>query len=264
MIQKEIVKLYRLFKHYIAELPCQTIVVLLGLNLAGCASVQSVPDPVVSEPVLNSEPTPDYKALQDEIERLEKVLAEKDQLILSQNIRQQDQDQVLQEATNEVARAQVKLHRLATKPSTASTIAEVEVAMESMKQDQMSVSEQAIQVQAQRLLDAATLAYTHAEYAAAMNYASQAFELINLVADKNRKAAYSDRSVVTLNTPIMLRTKTEVNLRKGPNTGAAIHSILKKGTILGAIAYRGNWLRVQTEEENEGWVFNTFVETDAG
>jgi len=70
-----------------------------------------------------------------EIARLEKLVAEKDQLIKNQKVHQIDQANVIRETHKEVARTQVKLHRLATKPGTASAIAELEASLKQFNQE---------------------------------------------------------------------------------------------------------------------------------
>lgn len=243
---------------------------VIGLGLPSCAILQKfnsdpstaervdVPIRVVRVPIDDSKAEAKYESLQEEIKRLEEVIVEKDKLIHSQNIRQKDQDQVLQEVNDEATKVQVKLHRLATKPSAASTIAEVEVAMRRLKQQEISTSDQALQLQAQRMLSAATVFYNNDEYAAAMNYATQAHDIINMILDQDRKKLTS--TVKLFYAPVMLKTKGEVNLRKGPDKNSEILGTIKKGTVLTASAYRGDWLQIQTEENARGWIANHFVE----
>ncbi len=234
------------------------IVVLLCLNImTACANLNGTPAP---EPV--AEPISKYELLklQNKVEHLETLLEEKEAFIRQQNLLQEKQIKAQQDTSNEVTQAQLKLHRLATKPSTASTIAEVEVAMEELMQKQISVSDQALQIQAKYFLDAASAAYQLDEYTSSMNYASQAYEIINMVLDKNRKRSDASRSQVRFHVPLMLRTKTNVNLRKNPSAKSAILRELQKSALLTANAYQNNWLLVQTENDEQGWVHNSLVE----
>jgi SH3-like domain-containing protein len=59
--------------------------------------------------------------------------------------------------------------------------------------------------------------------------------------------------------PIRLQTTANVNLRQIPGTQAAIKTVLKKGAFLTATAYQGNWLRVQTENNAQGWISNKLI-----
>jgi hypothetical protein len=234
--------------------------VLLVLNLFGCVIPKEPMVESVAEPA--PAPTAQYEELKTEIARLEKLIAEKDTLIKNQNIRQQNQANVLREANKEVTRAQVKLHRLATKPSTASAIAELEVALENSKQAKISPSDQILQAQAQRLLETASSFYEKDHYASAMNQVAQANHLLSLISDQNRKKASNiTPMLIEFNTPVKLRTKTSVKLRKDPNAQAKILSVLKKNTLLVANANHGSWLRVQVADK-QGWVLSSALEVE--
>lgn len=153
------------------------------------------------------------------------------------------------------------MHRLATRPSAASTIAEVEVAINRLTKDPTSATNQSLQTQAQALFDTATRLYTQDEYASSMNHAAQAYEIISMAADKNRGTSTSKHPIVTFQVPVTLHTNTDANLRKESSKNSARIFTIKKGTVLTANAYQGNWLRVQTEDNNQGWVLNTLVKT---
>jgi hypothetical protein len=237
----------------------QFIFILFVVNLSGCASQEPIPIQII-------EPIPVTVAqdenLKNEIARLEKVIAEKDELIKSQKIRQQSQAQALREVNKEATRTQVKLHRLATKPSTASAIAEIEVALEHLKQVKISAADQILQIQAQHLVETASVFYEKDQYAQAMNHIAQAKHLIGLITDSNhKKTSIENNYLLEFHTPIKLRTKANVNLRKEPNTRAPILATLKKDATLTANASLGSWLRVQTES-NQGWVLSTTLEIE--
>ena len=237
----------------------QLAFILLILNLSGCASKEPIVISVI-EPV--PVPTPQDEDLKNEIARLEKLVAEKDELIKSQNILRKSQAHVLREVNKEATRAQVKLHRLATKPSTASAIAEVEAALEHLKQTKISSFDQILRIQAQRLLETATLFYSKDQYAAAMNHVAQANTFIGLISDQNRKrVTHVDQFLLEFHIPVRLRTIKNAFLRKEPNQYAQILSTLKKDTVLSSDANQGPWLRVQTDK-NQGWVLNTMIEIE--
>lgn len=235
------------------------VFILIILNLTACASQEPIATPI-AEPV--PVPTSENEDLKNEIARLEKLLAERDKLVKDQNIRQKNQAQVLREVNKEATRAQVKLHRLATKPSTASAIAELEVSLESLNQVKTSPFERILQIQAHRLLETATLFYTKDQFASAMNYVTQANHLINLIMDSNRKKVSEvNQSLFEFHTPMSLRMKKNVNLRKEPNAQAQILNILKKDTVLVANANQGLWLRILINGV-QGWILGTMVEIE--
>ncbi|MFZ1546774.1 MAG: SH3 domain-containing protein [Candidatus Nitrotoga sp.] len=190
-------------------------------------------------------------------------MTEKDVLIRNLNARQQDQAKALQESTSKVTRDQVMLRRLATKPGAASSIAEAEVAIASLKLSQVTAPEQTLQ--AQRLLDAATASYAKGNYGTTMDHAAQTREFIEMVKDNHSRKALDQRlAMVAFNIPIPLRAKSNVNLRRKPYGNAARLITLKKDSALTAKAYLGDWLQVQTSDMRSGWVLNTLVEVRVG
>lgn len=250
-------KLCGLLKTWAGRMLCGTVIALSGLNITGCSLLKPVP---VAAPIPQHEPC---EAQQREIERLQQQLAEKEVLIRNLNARQQDQAKALQETTSQVTRDQVRLRRLATQPGAASSIAEAEVAMASLKSSQITAPEQT--VQAQRLIDAATASYAKGNYGTAMDHAAQTREFIEMVKDNRTRKASDPRFVmVPFNIPIPLRVKSNVNLRREPFGSAVKVAALKKDSVLTAQAYLGDWLHVQTSDEHSGWVLNTLVEVRVG
>lgn len=194
---------------------------------------------------------------QQNIKELELQLARKNSEINQKNIREKEQDQVIEATSHEIARTQIKLHRLATKSSSASLIAEAEVAMDVLNRQSEGQSDGQLKTQAQQLLNAAGLYFSQDDYAAATHYASQSIEFINMIAASSREMV--NRPTVVFNLPIRLQTTADVNLRQTPGTQAIIRTLLKKGTLLTATAYQGGWLRIQTDSGLQGWVSNTFI-----
>lgn len=233
--------------------PRWAVVLVLGLNMTGCALLNPPPAPA---------PTPQpCTAEQVEIARLRQLLAEKELLIRSQQAQQREQTEVLQASSLQASRAQLKLSRLATQPEAASALAEVEVAMAAMHPSDAAAPEDDLLLQAQSFLAAANAAYTNNDFATSMQRATQAAEIIDMVkARHSRKASGTPRVTVAFQTGIPLRTLTDCNLRQLPRGNAKILGILKKDAALTALAYRGNWLRIQSEDGRRGWVLGTLLE----
>lgn len=234
---------------------------LSSILLPGCAVMK---EPVEPELVHYEDQIPvrvhqqELESMKIKVENLEKQLAEKEALIKRIAAREQDQAQVIQASSSkEIARTQVKLHRLATKPSSASLISEAEVSIEYAKQQLTAESDIELLEEAGRLLDTAAASYTQSDYATATYYASQALEFINMVLDKEREQP--NRPTIRFNTPIILHTTADANLRREPGRHTLVVSVLNKDTVLTANAYQGNWLMVQTDENMQGWVFNSLV-----
>ena len=106
-----------------------TVAMRLGVSMTGCsllkspprpaltASTPAAPVPVASAPAVSTPAvtaaTPDPCAAQQrEIERLQQLLAEKEALIRSQQIRQREPAKTSQESATQPSRVRVELRRL--------------------------------------------------------------------------------------------------------------------------------------------------------
>lgn len=260
-------------KVWARQILCWSISTVLGLSMMACNILLKSPTPEIVEiPVVSctqeqheieqlKKLLSEKEVQQHEIKRLQKLLAENEVQIRSQQVRQQGQAKALQDA----ARAQVKLRRLATRPAAASTIAEVEVAMENLKSSPFAEAEQSVQTQAQRLINAAVASYGEDNYVAAMDYAAFARGFIEMLKNNRTfKVSNPHRPTTWLEVPIPLRVLANSNLRQKPGESAAILGILKKDSSITAEAYRGDWFQVHTADGRSGWVLNTLVEAQVG
>lgn len=227
------------------------LLALLAWVLSGCALLQppAPPAPVVCDQ-------------QDrEIVRLQQTLAEKDSEIQQLHAQQHVQAKELKETTGEVARAEVKLRRLATQADAASQLAEVEVALHGMQAEAQPRRAAAQLAQAQHILDAGAASFAQGDYGAAVELAAQSQEIIDMVAGR-RKAAPAARDAVDVpfQVPVALRARIDCNLRAHPGRMATVLGVVRQGTPVQAHAYRGEWLRVRTEDGRAGWVFGPLLE----
>jgi hypothetical protein len=227
------------------------IILLIGANMAGCALLKPSPPSACES----------CQAQQTEIERLQQLLADKDALIRNQQAHQKEQARELQESSSEVARAQIRLRRMAAQTDAALAVAEVEVAMEKLNAADISPAHQALRTLAQHLLDTANAAYTERDFAAAVERAAQSRGIIDMLWNmENGQLAAGRRVTVSFQSPIPLRTRTKSNLRQSPTISAKRVTVLQQDTALVSLGYRGDWLSIQTEEGLMGWIFNTLVE----
>lgn len=245
------------------------VLIFSGVSLGGCTTQQFKPmvprqsaglKAASAEKTGNTEiiPIPEklpcQRVCRDEIIALKQKLAEKDELIRNLNAREQDRAQVLQETTSEISRTKNKLHRLATQPEAASKIAEVEIAINAASQTAFDESDTVFQLLAQRLLDAAMVAYRQKDYSRAMNHAAQSGELIDAITNPARKMLESQDATLVFRISIPLFSTRTISLRADPTDHSRVISLLKKDTPLTATAYNGNWLRVQVGDDLSGWI----------
>jgi len=237
------------------------VIWLLNLALSGCAVAPPAAQPptVALQPPDASvrEPTcPSCEEQNREIARLRQDLANRDAELRDQRFSQRDQVKVLQESHREVARAKVKLRRLATQADAASYIAEVEVAMETLRGTMGATSNVPLMVLAQGILESTAAPFAQADYGVAMDRAAQAEELIIRVAHYRFRPGSRSRvpGQVPLQMAIPLKVTAESHLLRQPLGKARVVAVLKKDSPLVAHAYKGSWLQVETEDGRSGWV----------
>lgn len=197
------------------------------------------------------EPTCSYCGEQiREIGRLRQDLANRDEQLRDLRSNQRNQVKVLQESKREVIRAKVKLHRLATRADAASYIAEVEVAMESLRSSLGAKSTVPPMARAQGLLESTAAPFAQGDYGVAMDRAAQAEQLIALVADNQAQHRSKPRGKVQvpLQAGIPLKATADSRLHPRPLGKARGVGLLKKDSLSVAHAYKGRWMQVKTED----------------
>lgn len=225
-----------------------TLLVLWGLTIYGCAFQQPVNLVIPNE------------EQQNEIIRLNKLLADKDLEISGLRANQQHQVKELKETTNQIARAEVKLRRVATEADVASRLAEVEVAMKVLQSNLNTGHEMPLQSLAQSLLDKASDYFKRNEYSASADHAAHAEQLIGLLMDEKANVSSRVASETIFKTAIPLKIKADSQLRSKPHSKTTVLGKLQKATQIIARSYQGQWLNVQTEDGSAGWVSADFVE----
>jgi len=229
---------------------------LVGLALSGCATPPPAESPA---PIAATVPEPTCATCDSqnrEIARLRQELAGREAELRDLRINQREQVKVIQESTREVTRAKVKLRRLATQAEAASYIAEVEVALESLRVSLGAAATSPLLELARAIITSTAAPFAQGDYGTAMDRAAQAEQLIAVAAD-NRARSRSrppQSGEVLLQVSIPLRVTVEGQLRRQPRRTAPVASVLKKDTPVVARAYKGSWLRVETEGGASGWV----------
>ncbi|MFZ1852028.1 MAG: SH3 domain-containing protein [Nitrosomonas sp.] len=235
---------------------------LIVIAISGCVIPEkeaTIPEEKPQQPIISE----NEQHLKKEVARLEKLVAEKDALIKNQKVRQIDQANVIRETNKEATRTQVKLHRLATKPGTASAIAELETTLAQLKQEKTTAFDRVLTIQAQHLLETSTAFYSKDQYATAMNHVSQANNFVRAIRldPKMKKVSHMDYPQLDFHIPVELRATKNFKLYKSPDTQSKILLSVKKDTILKAIANEGAWLKVLIDT-SQGWIENTGFKLD--
>lgn len=236
--------------------------VVAGLILAGCATAPP-PEPAPAPPpppapVAPPPPEPVCPQCMDqsqEVARLRQDLAAREAELKDLRSSQRDQVKAIQETTREATRAKARLRRLATQADAASYLAEVEVALKALRAQLPPTPPQPLLALAQGLLDSAAAPFKEGDYGAAMDRAAQAEQLVTVVADQAPQAGRARvPGEIALSIAIPLRVVTDSQLRREPAPRAVVVTAVKKDSAVTAHAYKGSWMRVETEDGRSGWM----------
>ena len=237
----------------------------LGIGLATCALLVACatappPEPAPVPPVPPPPaPSPEVACpacvdRSDEIARLRQELATREAELRDLRSSQREQAKAVQESTREVTRAKARVRRLASQADAASYLAEVEVALESARA-LPAAAQSPLFALAEAFLAAAQPLFAQGDYGAAMDRASQAEQLVT-AAMQGAPAASRSRVTgeVLLQASLPLKASADSALRREPQPRASLVASVRKDTPLVAHAYKGNWMRVETEEGKFGWL----------
>ena len=237
---------------------------LLIAGLGGCVTTPPpavpppstpVPAPVEIAAPAPAPPCPSCDEQIREIARLRQSLASRETELRDLRSSQRDQVKVLRESSREVTRARVRLRRLATQADAASSIAEVEVALDSLRASLGARSKDPLLVLAHAILESTTAPFEQGDYGVAMERAAQADQLIGLVAHyQSPRSRKQPPREVPFEIAIPLKVITDSNLRRQPLGNAPIVSVLKKDSPLVAHAHKGSWMQVKTGDGRTGWI----------
>jgi len=193
----------------------------------------------------------------DELARLRQELANREAELKDLRSSQREQVKAVQESSREVTRAKARMRRLATQADAASYIAEVEVALGAARAATHAAQVPLLSL-AQGFLDAAQAPFAQADYGSAMAGAAQAEQLVAAAVDATPAASRSRvTGEVLLQTSIALKASADSTLRREPQPRAPVVAALRKDTALVAHAYKGAWMRVETEDGKFGWLPQT-------
>ena len=255
------------------SLKYRLVAVFVSINfiLAGCAQPKPKPDieressnesyqAIQSETIPIPEKLPCAKQCEAEINRLKKQLKEKSDLIRNYQAQLKDQKLTPTEGASEVTQAQTRLHRLASQPSAASKIAEVEAETENLKQSLLINADQSDLLlfnHSQTLLNAATRVYEKHDYAASMNFATQSQAIIEMIKNSARKL--TQPTIYSFKTPITVQIQKNSPIFVEPSTAATRLEKLQKDMTFTTNAYQANWLRIQMQSGQIGWIDSSYT-----
>lgn len=203
------------------------------------------------------------KDLKDRVSKMHVQMLEKDGQIKKLEERQNTQQKVLDDAIQEVVRAKAKLASLESKAEAASNMAEAEIALRNLKVELGAGEKDPDVIKAKQLLKMSALEFKKENYGGALYLTSQAMSHIKAgqirMGPREEFPVIKDEILFT--EPLSLRVLKTSNLREAPDLKSRVVTTLGKGAPVVGYSYKGEWVRVHSEQGIHGWIFQTLVGT---
>jgi len=163
----------------------------------------------------------------------------------------------LDDTRDEVVRTMAKLQSLSSRAEAASSIAEAEVALGTLKGRVGAQHPDVLEVS--RLVQQGSAEFNKSNFGGAFYLASQAKARAAARGRLGATPAAPRANEVTFAVPIRLKTVTRGNVREGPGTNTGIAFAIDNGAALTALSMTDDWIRVTDDTGRSGWVFRTLV-----
>jgi len=201
------------------------------------------------------------RKLEDRVAKITIRLLEKDRYIEEILKRQIYLQKRLDEAIKEVVRAKAKLRSLESKAEVASSMAETEIALKTLKMQRTDQEKDPSLIKAEELLKMSAQEFKKENYSGALYLVNQAKSHI-----KNARVPPEDRDKLELmpgevlfSLPLTLKVIKKSNVREGPGKDFKVIATLEPDTLLIGYSYKGQWIRVGGANKMNGWIFQTLV-----
>jgi hypothetical protein len=187
---------------------------------------------------------------EEEEARFRLMLLEKTALIASLN-------QQLEQTILEVVRTKAKLRSVESRAEAASELAESEIAVESLASQGERWKSDPILMKAAQLNELGAREFEQANYGGTLYLTGQAKGLINSTQARslNQQSGPTVDGEVPFVMPLRLKLLGASNVREGPGTHFETLFTETRDAALTGYAYLGSWVRVQSQDGRNGWVY---------
>lgn len=241
------------------------LLIFAGVHLLGCAfSGEEVLAERTERQKLQKAYTDAQEALTKQAaasQELDGKLAGLQLLSLEKEAQNKELTQKLEEAILEVVRAKAKLRSLETKAEAASTLAEGEIALKTLKTNVADSENDTNSIKAEELLKASGLELKKENYSGALYLAIQAKALIRedqeRSKDREKKAMMAGEVPFTM--PLPLRAVSQTKVKEGPGLDSKVLFAVQQGTALVGYSFKGSWVHVRAEDGRSGWIYYKLV-----
>ena len=239
----------------------RTLGIGLLLTAGACASSGASPATGPTVAALDTVFVTDTVVMEGRSAALEARMARLEIMLLERDARIADLSAALTETRQEVVRNLAKLQSQASRAEAASGLAEAEIALQTLGRTSGAESLSSF-IEATAALEQGSQAFAAENFGGALYLATQARSMA--AAARGRLAAGSGDELrpgeTVFATPVPLETTNQrVNVRRGPGLDHAIVATLEAGTPLVGQSYTDEWVRIEDDQQREGWIFHTLV-----
>ena len=194
---------------------------------------------------------------------LEIQMLQNEALIIELQRRAVDRQKQLDGAITEVVRTKSKLRSIESKAEAASTIAEAEIAVKTMKSRIEDGDHEKVEAlnKAEGLLKQSMVEFEAQNFGGALYLAVQSKNQVGTLDQEipGRDTGTRLDGEKAFDQPLPLKLTKNTNLRAGPGLAHTIRSTLESGMVIVGYAYKDDWIRIETEEGQSGWVHQSLV-----
>jgi hypothetical protein len=200
------------------------------------------------------------RELEEQAVKLQMRLLEREAQLSRLRVREESLQKKIDDAILEAVRAKAKLRSLESRAEAASTMAEAEIAMKTIRGRTPERQKDPELLQVERFLEMSAKEFEKENYGGALYLASQAKNLLTVAQGPpvrgEQLAPVAGEILFAAALPLQI-TKTS-NVREGPGLDFRVLATLEKGTRVTGYSYKGQWVRVRGDGLS-GWVFQTLV-----
>jgi len=201
------------------------------------------------------------RSLEEEVGSLKLLLLERETQIKELEERQASLQTKLDEAIQEVVRAKAKLRSHESRAEAASHIAETEVALKVLRSQRPEQEQAPELLQAEQLIQMSTQEFKKENYGGALYLANQAKEHIRLAQIQRigEEGGELLSGEVLFAVPLALQVMKKSNVREGPGLGYRVITSVAPNTSVTGYSYKGQWVRVEGENDLKGWIYQSLL-----
>ena len=234
----------------------------LKQDLAGCRTQHAKLDQPLPAQTLREKQAPP-SALKKENGKLKLLLLEKETQMKEMEMRQASLQSKLDEAIQEVVRAKARLRSIEGRAEAASNMAETEVSLKMLKSQRPDKANSPELIQAEQLLKMSTQEFKKENYGGALYLAGQAKDQIRFSQTQPQQGEEGSTQLlpgeVPFALPLDLRVIKTSNIREGPGLDHKVIVTVAPNSSLRGYSYKGQWVRVEGDNNVRGWIFQTLV-----